>query len=714
MKAPRIAPKPYRTRHHGIVREDEYHWLEAKNWREVLRDGRKLAPEIRSALMAENAWCAHKLQPARALEKQLFAEMRAALPPTEHSVPRLYKHYAWQSRCARGKEHAAIYRLARADAFKPGARGRKILDGNDEAKTRPHFHLKATAPSPDNQHLAWAFDVQGREAFTIRVRACASRRDLPDQLDNTIGHMAWSACGAYLFYVALNAEHRPDRVMRHRLGTPQARDVCVYQERDAGFFVSLSSLRSGAYINICAHTHETSEIHMLDAHAPLTAPHCLSPRQQGREYYADHDAARARFIVHTNLGGREDFCLMHAPERARSARAWRMLVPHRKGRLILQHAVLRDHLVWLAIEEAQPQLGVHGFARGRTRTLMLERGPHALELDAGDEYDSHVCRLRHSSLTSPPRIWAYDLARQRRTLLWQQKLGVPHAPGDYRSRRLFARARDGARVPISLVWHKDTPLAPESPLWLYAYGAYGTITAPTFSAARLSLMRRGIIYAIAHVRGGSEKGQAWFLQGRGRAKRNSFEDCVAAARTLTQKRIGAPGRIVLHGGSAGGLLVGACINLAPELFGVALAEVPFVDALTTMLNADLPLTPPEWPEWGNPIASKAAYRTIAAWAPYENIRAARYPHILATAGLSDPRVTYWEAAKWVARLRARRTDDGMTLLHTKMTAGHGGRAGRFNALRDAAFVYSFALYALTRLADSSPQKYQKRPSQPPR
>lgn len=693
-QAPIVARKTHITRHHGLRREDDYHWLAAKNWRAVLQAPKKLPADIRKMLEAENAWCAQMLQPARALQRKLFAEMRAALPPTEHSVPRLYKSHAWQRRYPKGKEHACIHRLARAQAFQPGARGRKILDGNREAKTRPHFRLKATAPAPDNQFLAWAFDLKGREDFTIRVRDCASRRDLPDRLTDTAGEMAWSACGQYLFYVAHNAQHRPDRVMRHRLGTAQARDVCVYRERDAGFFVSLSALRGDACLSICAHTHETSEIHVLDAHAPLAPPQCLSRRQKGREYYAEHDLARARFILRTNAGGRQDFCLMQAPQDARTSRQWRQLVPHRKGRLLLQHAVLRDHLIWLAMEEAQPHLGIFSFASRRTRMVQLDAAPHKLALDAGEEYDSRFCRLRHSSLTQPARIWDYDLARHRRVLRWRERLGVAHAAGDYRSRRLAVRAGGGARVPVSLVWHKKTKLAPQTPLWLYAYGAYGIITAPSFSIARLSLLRRGIVYAIAHVRGGREKGQGWFLQGRKRAKPNSFTDCVAVARALCRQRISAPGRIILHGGSAGGLLVGACVNLAPDLFAAALAEVPFVDTLATMLNADLPLTPPEWPEWGNPLASKRDYQTIAAYAPYENIRAAAYPHILATAGLTDPRVTYWEAAKWIARLRERRTDSGLNLLHTKMTAGHSGRAGRFNALRDAAFVYSFALHAL--------------------
>ncbi len=555
------------------------------------------------------------------------------------------------------------------------------------------------APDPTGRLLAWAYDDKGSEYVTIKFRDIESGNDLPDSLDDTAGHFVWSACGTYLFYVMVDVNHRPNRVMRHQLSTAQSKDECVYEESDAGFFVGLDDTRSGRFLIITAHDHETSENWLIATERPHEAPLCVAPRRTGIEYEVDDDAARNQLIIVTNWntqGKVQDFQIATAPVPMTSGQMedWQVLEPHRAGRLVLAALPFAQHLVILARENALPHIEVcdmvsDGATRARRKISFAEEA-YDLALGEMAEYDTKLLRFTYASMTTPLETYDFNMETGVREL--RKRQNVPgHEPQSYITRRITAASHDDAQVPVSLVYHKDTPLDGSAPVLLYGYGAYGITVPAGFSFTRLSLVERGFIYAIAHIRGGKACGHDWFLRGRGVHKSNSFEDFAAAARALIAGDYTRAGHITLHGGSAGGLLVGATVNLAPDLFCGAVAEVPFVDMLTTMLDETLPLTPPEWPEWGNPIASKEAYELIAGYAPYENIRATSYPHILATGGLSDPRVTYWEPAKYIARLRAKRTDDGLTLLRTQMAAGHGGKAGRFNQLHEIAFVYAFVL-----------------------
>ena len=478
------------------------------------------------------------------------------------------------------------------------------------------------------------------------------------------------------------------------LGRDQKQDELVYEEADPGFFVHLDKAQSRRFFVLTAHDHQTSEVRLISADA-AEPPRLVLPRETGVEYDVGHNGDR--LFLQTNAGGAEDFRIVSAPLDDPFPSRWTEVVPHRPGTLILEMQELRNHLVRLERVDGLPRVVVHRLSDGAEHVIAFPEEAFDLSLVPGYEFDTNTIRFVYSSLTTPREIYDYDLETRERTLRKRQEVPSGHDPAQYESRRLLAPAPDGETVPVSLVRRRDTPRDGGAPLVLYGYGAYGAAMPASFAPNRFSLLDRGFAYAVAHVRGGTDRGYRWYRQGRGEKKPNTFTDYVAAAEHLIREGITSAGRVVAMGGSAGGLLVGAVVNLRPDLFGAAVAEVPFVDVLNTMCDESLPLTPTEWPEWGNPIEDEAAYRTILSYAPYENVAAQAYPPMLVTAGLSDPRVTYWEPAKWVARLRARKTDDNPVLLRTNMAAGHAGASGRYAKLEEIAMIYAFLLRVFGRL-----------------
>jgi oligopeptidase B len=473
------------------------------------------------------------------------------------------------------------------------------------------------------------------------------------------------------------------------LGTAAAEDILVYQEPDPGFFVGLHKTESRRFVLISSHDHTTSEVRFIDADRPTEAPRLIAPRQAGVEYDAgDHGET---WLIRTNAEDAEDFKIVSAPLDRPGRENWRDWLAHRPGCYLRALLLFRDFVVRLERQDGLPRIVVSQAAGRGEHQIAFDEEVYELGLVPGYVYDTASLRFTYSSMTTPQRVYDYHMAHRTRELRKEQEVPSGHDPAAYVARRLFATSHDGARVPVSVLHAQDMALDGSAPLLLYGYGSYGYAMPAGFATNRLSLVDRGFVYGIAHVRGGTEKGYRWYLDGKLEKKTNTFKDFVAAAEALTAAGYTSRGRIAAHGASAGGLLVGAVANLAPELFKAIVAEVPFVDSLTTMCDAGLPLTPPEWPEWGNPIENQAAYRRIRAYAPYDNVTAQAYPHILATAGLNDPRVTYWEPAKWVAKLRAHKTDDNYVLLKTNMEAGHGGAAGRFDRLEEVALVYAFLL-----------------------
>ncbi|MPZ09673.1 MAG: prolyl oligopeptidase family serine peptidase [Kiloniellaceae bacterium] len=694
---PPLAPrKPTRVTLHGVTREDPYAWLRADNWRDVMRDPAVLDAEIRAYLEAENVYTEAAMAPTATLQQQLFAEMKGRIKEDDSSVPSPDGLYAYYQRFETGGQHPVFCRCP-ADALGGGwaadGSGREgeqvLLDGNREAEGENFFRVGACEHSPDHGLLAYAVDRNGSERYRINVKDLSNGTLLPDTIEEAQGSLVWANDGRTLFYVTLDEEHRPSKVYRHRLGDDTAADVLVYEEPDPGFFVGLSKTESDRFIVISAHDHTTSEARVVDAAAPESAPVLIAVRERGLEYdVSDHGA---RFLILTNADGAIDFKIVEAPIATPGRAQWRDLVPHRPGCLILGLEVFKDYLVRLEREAGLPRIVVTAWASGAEHAIAFDEQAYSLGLIPGYLYDTASLRFAYSSLTTPQRVYDYDMASRRRVLRKEQEVPSGHNADDYVARRILARAHDGEEVPVSLVYRKTTPLDGSAPLLLYGYGSYGHAIPAAFSTNRFSLIDRGFIYAIAHIRGGTDKGYGWYLDGKLDKKSNSFRDFISAAEALIGQGFTRAGQIVGHGGSAGGLLMGAVANLRPDLFRGIVAEVPFVDVLTTMCDKDLPLTPPEWPEWGNPLESLEAYRTIAAYSPCDNVEAKAYPAILATAGLTDPRVTYWEPAKWVARLRAAKTDDNLLLLKTVMTAGHGGASGRFDKLHEVALSYAFAL-----------------------
>jgi len=482
------------------------------------------------------------------------------------------------------------------------------------------------------------------------------------------------------------------QVWRHRLGTTQADDVLVYEEHDAGWFTHIHESTSGRFCVIAGGDHETSEQRLIDLGAPDAPPRLVTPREEGVQYSLA-DRGGDLFIL-TNADGAIDFKIVTAPLASPERANWRDLIPHRAGIYILDHDLYSGHLVRLERANALASIIIRDLTSGEEHSIAFDEAAYSLDTMGSYEFDTTNLRFSYSSMTTPSEVYDYDMTTRQRTLRKRQLIPSGHDPANYVTTRIMATAHDGAEVPISLLHRRDLTRDGHAPLLLYGYGSYGMAMPASFNANRLSLVDRGFVYAIAHIRGGTDKGWGWYLQGKREKKTNSFDDFAACARALIDAKYTSAKRIVGHGGSAGGMLMGAVANRAGELFAGIVAEVPFVDVLNTMLDDSLPLTPPEWPEWGNPIESEADFRTILSYSPYDNIAAKDYPAILAMAGLTDPRVTYWEPAKWIARLRATMTSGGPVLLHTNMGAGHGGASGRFNRLDEIAIVYAFALWAV--------------------
>ena len=682
-RAPRAARRPATSSYHGIARTDDYAWLRADNWQAVMRDPALLAPDIRDYLEAENAYTKATMADTEQLQARLFAEMKGRIKEDDASVPASDGPFAYYTRFVTGGQHPLYCR-------KPSEGGKEaiLLDGNKLAEPHAYFRLTGVSHSPDHRLVAYAVDTKGSEFYTVNVIEAATGTLVESCIADSNGSLEWAADSRSLFYVWLDEEHRPRRVFHHVVGADSA-DSLIHEQDDPGYFLGLGTTQDRRFILLSVHDHETAEISLIDAADPASAPRLVAPREPEHDYSVDHH--EERLIILTNSGGAEDYHIVEAPATRPGRENWREIEPHRPGRLILDVVAFKDFLVRLERENGLPRIVIRRFADGDEHAIAFDEEAYALGISPGYEYDTPTLRFTYSSMATPAQVFDYDMNTRARVLRKTQEIPSGHDPALYVTRRVMAPARDGETVPVSLLYRKDTKLDGSAPLLLYGYGAYGMTIPAGFSTNALSLVDRGFVYAIAHVRGGKDKGYRWYKDGKRDKKVNSFTDFVAAGEFLAQQGFTARGNIVAHGGSAGGMLMGAVANLAPDLFRGVIAEVPFVDVLTTMLDDTLPLTPPEWPEWGNPIESETDYRTIAAYSPYDNVQAKAYPAILTLAGLTDPRVTYWEPAKWVARLRELATGDPLILLRTNMEAGHAGASGRFERLKEVALSYAFAL-----------------------
>ena len=681
IKPPYAEKRPVVDVRHGISRTDNYAWLRADNWQEMFKDPSLLDGAIRSHLEAENAYQKQMMAGTKTLRSTLFEEMKGRIKEDDSSVPMKDGPYAYGSLFVTGGEQPKIFRTPRDGGDKA-----IVLDGDAEADNKAYFRIGGADHSPDHRCLLWGYDDKGSEFYTLKVRDIDSGTDSITNVEDTGGGGVWDADSNGFFFVRLDDNHRPSKLFYRSLA---GAEKLIYEEPDSGMFMGVGGSRNNAWIFVSIHDHETSEFRVIPANDPLAEPRLVAARETGHEY--DVEDGGDVFFFLTNTDGAQDFKIMSAPVARPERENWTDVVPHEPGRLILSAMAFERHLVRLERKDGLPRIVIRERASGEEHMIAFDEEAYSLGLSGSYEYDTDTIRFSYSSMATPAQVFDYDMVTRERVLLKTQEVPSGHDPEDYITRRLLAPSHDCELVPVSLIYHRDTPLDGSAPCLLYGYGAYGIAIPASFNTNILSLVDRGLVYAIAHIRGGKDKGYAWYEDGKRENKPNTFKDFVACAEHLIHQGFTGQGSIVAHGGSAGGMLMGAVSNMAPDLFGGVIAEVPFVDVLSTMLDDALPLTPPEWPEWGNPIASKDDYETIASYSPYDNVAMQDYPPILALAGLTDPRVTYWEPAKWVARLREKSTSASPMIFRINMDAGHAGASGRFSRLEEVAYSQAFAL-----------------------
>ena len=691
-----IAPKnSIETTQLGITRRDDYGWMKDKNWQAMMSDTSKLDPKIRKHLELENTYSAEVMSGLSPLKDMIFEEMKGRLKSDASSVPSPDDEFAYNHRYRTGDQHGLYERIAIDPATKtPIGKPQTILDAEALSKNHPaYFDLGAVAHSDDQKWLAYAVDASGAENYEVFVKAMDGQ-PVSTGITKSAGGLQWAMDNATVFWVERDENQRPYAVFAKNIHDPKDKPRLIYKESDPGFFVSVGETDSGKFIEISAHNHTTTEIWLIPSDVPLTAPKCVSKRQAGIEYSL-HDQG-GYFYILTNAHGATDFAIMRAPIDEAGFEAWEDYIPHRSGALIIGIETYTHFLVRLVRENALPRIIIRDMRSGTEHGIAFDEGAYGLGLMGGYEYDTPWLRFAYSSPTTPRQVFDYNMETRERILRQTQEVPSGHEPSDYTCERIQIIARDGEQVPVTLLYKSGLTKDGSAPLLLYGYGSYGITIPAGFRTSILSLVDRGFVYAIAHIRGGMAKGYQWYLDGKLEKKENTFNDFVDAGRALCEAGYSARGKIVAHGGSAGGLLVGAAVNQDAKdpkggLFGGVIAAVPFVDVLNTMSDDTLPLTPPEWPEWGNPLTDAQAYENIAAYSPYDNIVKTNYPPCLITGGLTDPRVTYWEPAKWAAKLREHQTGGAPILLKINMDAGHQGESGRYDSLKETALEYAFAV-----------------------
>jgi len=672
--------RPVTIEHHGDSRTDDYAWLRDPGYPDVQ------TPEILDYLKAENAYREAVMAPLAGLQETLFQELKGRLKDDDRGVPMKSGPWYYSWRFEKGAQYRTHFRIP----FDQGPEGppQTILDEPALAEGVEYLSVRAVDPSPDHRLLAYSTDTDGSERYTIRVRDLETGADLPDAIPNTSGSPAWATDNGTLFYVRLDEQLRPSSVWRHALGTAVEDDVEIYRESDPGFMSSVHLGRDERYLFINSGDHETSEVRFLPADAPETAPRLISARKTGRLYDADHrDGVFWILTDDTHPNQR----LVTAPVDTPDIDHWEEVIAASDAVYLTGLDVFQD---WMVIEEREAgveHLRIRRFDDGSEHRIGFPEPAYAVFTAGNAEFDQAHLRVAYQSLVTQPTVWDYDVTTRDRTVRKVQEIPSGYDASLYVSEREMAPSHDGTLVPVTIVRRRDTPTDGSAPLYLYAYGSYGANMDPWFSTARLSLLDRGFIFALANPRGGSELGKYWYETGKLEHKVNTFHDVIAVARHLATKGYTREGNMALAGGSAGGLMVGATVNMAPDLFRAAAGHVPFVDVLNTMLDDTLWLTPGEYPEWGNPVATAEEYQRIKAYSPYDNVEAKAYPNLFVTGGLSDPRVTYWEPAKWTAKLRATKTDDNLLVMRMNMGAGHGGKSGRYESLHELAEEYAFML-----------------------
>lgn len=697
LAAPVVEKRPEKIVQHGRSRIDNYAWLRDASWQDVLRNPEKLSGDIRTVLDAENAYYASVTGDLEPLRKRLFDEMRGRIKEDDSSVPLKDGEWIYWSKFRDGGEYPVFMRApfsgdySALSASGASIAGEQVLyDGDAESGDAEFFKISSFAHSPDHRLAAVAVDRLGSEYYSIGVRDLATGENLSDIIESAdSGGAVWTADSKAFFYVERDDNQRSKWVKLHRLGSPVSEDVLIYEETDDALFLNVSKSQSGEYIFIYSGNHITSEVRFIPAGEPGASAVLIAPREKNVEYSPEHHGDQ--FYIRTNADGAVDFKIVTAPIGSPGRENWKDWVAHKPGSQIIDFTTYKHFIVRMERQNALPRIVISDY-EGNEHSVAFDEAAYALSMSDGYEFDTPRLRFTYGSPSTPTQTFDYDMTDRSRALVKTMEVPSGHDASLYAVERIEAISEDGAKVPVTILRLKTTPKDGSAPALLYGYGSYGLSEAAIFSPNILSLVDRGAVYAVAHVRGGADNGRQWYLDGKLDKKRNTFTDFAASADALISGGYTAPKKIVIYGGSAGGLLVAATVNLRPDLFGGVIGAVPFIDVLNTISDADLPLTPPEWEEWGNPVTSAEEFGWIEAYSPYENIRHTDYPPIMATGGITDYRVTYWEPAKWIARLR----DDakgGPFVLRMNMGAGHGGSAARFERLDERAHLYAFALKA---------------------
>ncbi|WP_020537798.1 S9 family peptidase [Lewinella cohaerens] len=656
---------------HGDTRTDDYYWL---NEREN--------PEVISFLNAENTYKDEMMSHTKDFQDKLFEEMKGRIKEDDQSVPYKDNGYFYLTSYKEGQEYPVYSR-------KKGtleAEEEIMLNVNELAKDFSYFNVGSRSVSPNNELLAYGEDTLSRRIYTIRFKNLKTGEMIEDRIPNTTGGAVWANDNQHVFYAVKDETLRPVKIFRHRLGTPSTDDVLIYEEQDDTFSAFVYKSKSKKYIIIGAYQTLSQEYQVLDADNPTGEFRMIQPRERGLEYGIAHFGDK--FYIRTNMDAL-NFRLMSTPENATTKDNWEEVIPHRKDVLLEGMDIFQDYLVLSERKNGITQLRIRPW-EGKEHYIDFGEDAYMAYTSTNPEFDTEVLRIGYQSMTTPATTYDYNMKTKGMELLKQQEVLGGFNSADYVSERLYAKARDGVTVPISIVYHKDFKKDGTQPLLLYAYGSYGYSMDPSFSSARLSLLNRGFAFAIAHIRGGEEMGRHWYEDGKLLNKKNTFNDFIDCGEFLVAEKYAAKDQLYAQGGSAGGLLMGAVMNMRPDLWKGVVAAVPFVDVITTMLDESIPLTTGEYDEWGNPN-EKEYYDYILSYSPYDQVEAKDYPATLVTTGLHDSQVQYWEPAKWVAKLREMKTDKNPLLLHTNMDAGHGGASGRFARLKEVALQYSFFL-----------------------
>jgi oligopeptidase B len=661
---------------------DNYSWIKQKDWKEVILNPNKLNAQVKKYLDDENLFKENQLKDINDIEKKLFEELKSKIKNEDNSVPKKDGNYLYGYKYNKNSEYPIYYRKNTTNNSEE-----IILDCEKKSKTHTYFNVASISHSHDHKHVAYNIDTNGSEYFSIFIEDIQKQELLSPEIKNTTGDIVWSLDNNYIFYVRLDQNHRPTKVFKHKIGSNSEKDLLIYEEKDPSFFCSINLSKTKNYLFIRTADHETSEYLFINLKLNEITPILFKKRVKKIEYDLEHH--ENFFLISTNIDNAKNFKIMVSHEE--SYQKWKEFIPYEKVNLILDFILLKDWLVRLERTEGSENIIILNLNNKNQHKISFNEEAYNLSLDHGYEYETDTFRYSYSSPTTPKSVFDYDCKSKKQELKKTQEVPSGHNKDDYICKKIFATAHDNEKIPITILYKKGVKLDSNNYLLLYGYGSYGISIPSNFSTNRLSLVDRGIVYAIAHVRGGKEKGYEWYENGKLLNKKNTFLDFVSCAEKLCEDKYTSPKKIVAQGGSAGGLLMGYIANERPDLFLGIIAQVPFVDICNTMLDEDLPLTVTEIPEWGDIKNDKKSFLYVKSYSPYDNVKKQNYPHMLVTGGISDPRVTYWEMTKWVAKLRENKTDNNLLLLHMNMTAGHSGASGRFDYLKEIAMEYGFVL-----------------------